>query len=91
MDEKKRLKTYQKQREAVERYREKVGNNYKTFSVCLPKGEHEQHRATMTEHGAKPVDVWRKGIAALKAEEIPTESAPTVDESPDGNTDGANG
>lgn len=91
MDKKKQLKTYQKQREAVDRYREKVGNNYKTFSVCLPKDEHEQHRATMAEHGAKPVDVWRKGIEALKAQPItPTESA-TPDESPDGNTDGANG
>lgn len=90
MDEKKQLKTSPAQRRAIERYREKNGNKYATFSICLPAEEKNEHKKILQAHNAAPVDVWRDAIERLKAQPItPTESA-TPDKSPDGNTDSAN-
>lgn len=86
----KQYKTSQAQRNAVEEYRKRNGNPYTTISITLTREEAADHRKTLAEHNKKPVDVWRKAIKALKAEAIPTESA-TPNESPDGNTDSANG
>lgn len=85
--DKKQLKTSPAQRKAVEEYRKKHGNKYGTISICLPLKEKEEHKKILQKHNAAPVDVWRDAIERLNAQPIPTAES----ESPDGNTDGANG
>ena len=70
----------------MQAYRERNGNKYATISICLPMDEKKSHKKILQEHDVAPVDVWRDAIKRLQAQPLPTESAPTVDESPDGNT-----
>ena len=68
----KEYKTSQAQRNAINAYRERNGNKYATISICLPKEEAAAHRQTLAEHNAKPVDVWRKAMQALREQDTTT-------------------
>lgn len=66
MENKKEYKTSAAQRKAIENYRQKNGNKYATFSVCVTVEEKAEQQKTLKEHNAKPVDVWRRAIELLK-------------------------
>ena len=91
MDDKKQLKTSPAQRRAMDAYRARNGNKYATISICLPREEADEHRATIAAHNARPVDIWRDAIERLNAQPIPTagtataeSESPATESTPDG-------
>lgn len=75
MTKRKKLKTYDKQRDAVDRYR--ANNPQKGIGATFAESEKNYISSIFKEHGVKPSEILRGAAAALAdGQPIRTERAP---------------
>ena len=76
------MPTSEAQKAAMRRYYEKTKENQKRITISLTAEEYAYSRATMEEHGATPLKVWRAGIAAIRQAEREAHAAQSTAPAP---------